>query len=75
MKPKYRIIKHTNHKEIYYTLEYRGLLWGWNTVKDRICDYSGGTIGITKRFEDEADVLDYIDSLRPEITEVVKEIY
>lgn len=61
--------------EIYYTLEYRGFLWGWNTVKDRIYNYSDGTIGIIKRFNCIADVYDYLDSLKPEITTVVEEIY
>lgn len=75
-KPKYRIIKHTNWSgDVYYTLQYRGLFWGWNTVKERICDYSGGTIGITKRFKTLESIQHYLDSLKPEITEVVKEIY
>lgn len=74
-KPKYRIIKHTNGSgDVYYTLQYRGLFWGWNTVKERVCDYYGEATDI-KRFATLESAQYYLDSLKPEITEVVKEIY
>lgn len=47
---------------------------GWNTVKERVCDYYGEATDI-KRFATLESAQYYLDSLKPEITEVVKEIY
>lgn len=74
-RPKYRIIKHSNHEETYYTLEYRGILWGWNVVKHDICMDLSGCYRIPKKFNTIEDVHNYIDFLKPEIIEVIEEIY
>lgn len=73
--PKYRIIKHTNPREVYYTLEYRGLLWGWNVASKRIGGVYHDVYKTPMKFDTKEEIYKYLDSLKPEITEVIEEIY
>lgn len=72
-KPLFRIIKHTDSKESYYTLQSKGLLWGWNTVKE---EYGMSTSCLMPiKFLSVEEVHEFIDSLAPERLEIVEVIY
>lgn len=63
-KTKYRILEHTTSKGVYYTLQYRGLLWGWNTLKEHL--------GEDVCFKSVEDIHNYLDSLK-DIVRIIEE--